>query len=245
VRHTVHMCRPTQGCASLCAVRETLSPVSPVETRALSLAAITGWWEGELKTDEDAILPARLRHARQPQKFCMDDDRHHAEVPDRSGFAPGLSHSPQSALRGLATVFHALALSARRPCSLFAWRAAELARAGYFPVARAHVRRPAVPAARQTGRRCVSKAGSRAPAALPQQLAECEEVTETAEKLNHGALTARDLVQGSHFAEARTKPLLQEVLNRSCPRQEHRTSTVIDSAPSAGARRPFHPKGRS
>ncbi|MET8957480.1 bifunctional DNA primase/polymerase [Streptomyces sp. NPDC004533] len=136
---------------------------------------------------------------------------------------------------------------ARRPASLPAWLASELARTGHVPPARTPDPAPAVPAARMPRRRA-PKAASRILEPLLDQVAACAAVPEGAgftEKLNRAAFTAGGLAQGGHLTESEARTLLLETANRARPHQERRNVVIIESALSAGAQRPFHPKGRS
>ncbi|WP_369212329.1 hypothetical protein [Streptomyces flavofungini] len=83
---------------------------------------------------------------------------------------------------------------------------------------------------------------------LPAEVAACAAVPEGAsftEKLNRAAYTAGGLVQGRHLAEEAVRDLLREAARTARPAQEARNLTIIESALSAGAQRPLHPRGHS
>ncbi|MFF8430586.1 bifunctional DNA primase/polymerase [Streptomyces sp. NPDC016566] len=136
---------------------------------------------------------------------------------------------------------------ARRPAPLPAWLTAELGRTGHIPSAQTVA--PAAPApGLRPHRRRAPKAAGRILEPLLQQVAACEAVAEGAsftEKLNRAAYTAGGLAQAGHLTESEARSLLLEAANRARPHQERRSVVIIDSALSAGAQRPFHPKGRS
>ncbi|MFD7004344.1 bifunctional DNA primase/polymerase [Streptomyces mirabilis] len=136
---------------------------------------------------------------------------------------------------------------ARHPAPLPAWLAAELARTGHVPPAAALDSRTTTHAASPPRRRA-PKAAGRILEPLLEQVVACEAIPEGAgftEKLNRAAFTAGGLVRAGHLAENEARSLLLEGANRARPQQEHRNGTIIESALSAGAQRPFHPKGRS
>ncbi|MFJ3310145.1 bifunctional DNA primase/polymerase [Streptomyces sp. NPDC086549] len=136
---------------------------------------------------------------------------------------------------------------ARHPAPLPTWLAAELARTGHTPAAGTPDPASVVPGPRRPRRRA-PKAAARILEPLLDQVTACEAVPEGAgftEKLNRAAFTAGGLIQGGHLAETEARMLLLEAAGRARPHQERRNTTIIDSALSAGARRPLHPKGRS
>ncbi|MGW3149494.1 bifunctional DNA primase/polymerase [Streptomyces sp. NPDC001177] len=134
--------------------------------------------------------------------------------------------------------------TARHPAPLPDWLALELARTGHVP----QIQTPdpdSVPAAPP---RRAPKTANRVLESLLAQVAACEPFPEGAgftEKLNRAAFTAGGLVQGGHLAESEARVLLLEAAHRARPHQERRNAMIIDSALSAGAQRPFHPRGRS
>jgi hypothetical protein len=132
---------------------------------------------------------------------------------------------------------------ARRPAPLPDWLAAELARTGHIPRARV----PSVPPPRRRPRRAPT-AASRILQPLLEEVAACAAVPEGAsftEKLNRAAFTAGGLIQGGHLVESEVRAELLEKANQARPHQTRRSISIIDSALSAGAERPFHPRGRS
>ncbi|MCX4460712.1 bifunctional DNA primase/polymerase [Streptomyces sp. NBC_01728] len=136
---------------------------------------------------------------------------------------------------------------ARMPAPLPSWLAAELTRTGHVVSSRPAESPAAVPVPR-TPRRRAHKAAERILEPLLQQVTACGAVPQGVgftEKLNRAAYTAGGLVRAGHLAESEARTLLQEAANRARPGQEHRILVVIDSALSAGAQHPFHPKGRS
>ncbi|MFH8492284.1 bifunctional DNA primase/polymerase [Streptomyces longisporoflavus] len=136
---------------------------------------------------------------------------------------------------------------ARYPAPLPRWLAIELARTHHVPVP-VPVPQPAVPDAPRPRRRCSVKGAERLLDPLVAEVAACAAVPEGAsftEKLNRAAYTAGGLVQGGHLTEAEVRDLLLEAARTARPAQEHRNLTIIESALSAGAQRPLHPRGRS
>ncbi|MGW2563354.1 bifunctional DNA primase/polymerase [Streptomyces sp. NPDC001514] len=135
---------------------------------------------------------------------------------------------------------------ASRPAPLPEWLAAELTRTGHEPPTRSVEAALAPPVGR--ARRRSPRAADRVLEPLLAEVAACEAIPEGAsftEKLNRAAFTAGGLLQGGHLAENDARNLLLEIANRARPHQERRNSMIIDSALSAGAQRPFHPRGRS
>ncbi|MEU3795971.1 bifunctional DNA primase/polymerase [Streptomyces fructofermentans] len=133
--------------------------------------------------------------------------------------------------------------TARYPAPLPSWLAEELTRTGHVPSATST--EPTPPVAR------VRRAPKRAASVLEQLLAEvrgCAATSEGAgftEKLNRAAYTAGGLVQGGHVSESDARADLLEAARYARPSQDHRSQSIINSALSAGAQRPFHPQGRS
>ncbi|WP_432190591.1 bifunctional DNA primase/polymerase [Streptomyces sp. Tue6028] len=135
----------------------------------------------------------------------------------------------------------------RKPAPLPEWLAQELARTGHMVALERATNAPPVPALRPQRRRAPKRA-ARILDPLLTQVAACQAVPQGAgftEKLNRAAYTAGGLVQGGHLAENEARQLLLDAANCARPQQERRNSTIIDSALSAGAQRPLHPKGRS
>jgi hypothetical protein len=138
----------------------------------------------------------------------------------------------------------------RTPAPLPAWLAAELARTGHVPAPAPHTApatasRPPLP---RPARRRAPRAATRVLEPLLDEVARCAAVTEGAgftEKLNRAAYAAGGLVQGGHLAERDVRDLLLETACQARPYQERRNLSIIESALSAGAQRPFHPQGRS
>lgn len=136
---------------------------------------------------------------------------------------------------------------AHSPAPLAAWLTADLARTGHVRGVQASEPTAPVPDTRPPRRRAHEAAG-RILEPLFQQVAACEAVAEGAgftEKLNRAAYTAGGLVQAGHLPGSEARSLLLEAANRARPHQERRNVVIIDSALSAGAQRPFHPRGRS
>ncbi|MEV6404053.1 bifunctional DNA primase/polymerase [Streptomyces sp. NPDC003011] len=136
---------------------------------------------------------------------------------------------------------------ARQPALLPDWLAVELARTGHVPAAPASPQTAqAVPSARRPRR--APTAASRLLAPLLAEVEACAAIPEGAgftEKLNRAAFTAGGLIQGGHLKEIDVRAQLLEAANRARPHLERRSLSIIDSALSAGAQRPFHPRGRS
>ncbi|MDT0616275.1 bifunctional DNA primase/polymerase [Streptomyces lancefieldiae] len=134
---------------------------------------------------------------------------------------------------------------ARLPAPLPAWLAAELARTGHtpppLPPSRPALPRPARP-------RGAAKSSHRLMEPLLAEIAECATVPEGAsftEKLNRAAYIAGGLVAGGHLTQSEARHLLETAARPARPHQERRIHTIIESALSAGAQRPLHPRGRS
>jgi len=132
----------------------------------------------------------------------------------------------------------------RDPAPLPAWLAAELTRTGHdmqaspVPVSvlrsGGHARVPRTGAAQallrsliETVRDCVAHA----------------EGTGFTEKLNRAAFTAGGLARAGHLNHAEARQELAEAAHYARPHQNRRNETIIAAGLSAGARRPFHPKG--
>lgn len=132
--------------------------------------------------------------------------------------------------------------SVREPAPLPSWLAAELMRTGHV------IETPLVPGPRP---RSTSRQPRTAPAQailqpLIETVRECAayaEGTGFTEKLNRAAYTAGGLVGAGHLNQAEARQELAEAAHYARPRQTHRSETIIDAALSAGASRPFHPKG--
>ncbi|MFG2503299.1 bifunctional DNA primase/polymerase [Streptomyces sp. NPDC048441] len=139
--------------------------------------------------------------------------------------------------------------AARVPEPLPDWLAAELARTRHVPApaaAPAQIPRPAA-APEATRRRRSVKGAERLLNPLLAEVAACAATPEGAsftEKLNRAAYTAGGLVQGGHLARGEARALLLETARAARPAQEGRNLTIIESALSAGAQRPLHPRGR-
>ncbi|MGW6056019.1 bifunctional DNA primase/polymerase [Streptomyces sp. NPDC055189] len=134
----------------------------------------------------------------------------------------------------------------RYPAPLPQWLADELVRTRHVP---APMPQPAaVPDASRPRRRRSVKGAGRLLDPLVAEVAACGAVPEGAsfmEKLNRAAYTAGGLVRGGHLTEAEVRQLLLEAARTARPAREHRNLTIIESALSAGAQRPLHPRGRS
>ncbi|MGW2974927.1 bifunctional DNA primase/polymerase, partial [Streptomyces mirabilis] len=101
----------------------------------------------------------------------------------------------------------------------------------------------AVPPARRAPKRA-----GRVLEPLLEDVRACGAVPEGAgftEKLNRAAYTAGGLVQGGHVIEAEVREQLLDAATDARPHQEQRSRSIINSALSAGAQRPLHPRGRS
>ncbi|WP_069173740.1 bifunctional DNA primase/polymerase [Streptomyces griseus] len=132
----------------------------------------------------------------------------------------------------------------RDPAPLPAWLAAELTRTGHVTQAPS----VPVPVPRSGGHARVPRSG--AAQALVQPLIETvracaayAEGTGFTEKLNRAAFTAGGLAAAGHLNQAEARQELAEAAHYARPHQTRRNETIIDAALSAGARRPFHPKG--
>ncbi|MFI0241817.1 bifunctional DNA primase/polymerase [Streptomyces sp. NPDC016845] len=144
---------------------------------------------------------------------------------------------------------------ARTPASLPQWLADELTRTGHVPGAQEPPQAPSgapgasgVSVAARVSRRRAPAAANRILEPLLAEVTACAATPEGAsftEKLNRAAYAAGGLVHGGHLAEAEVRDLLEAAARQARPHQERRNLAVIDSALSAGAQRPFHPRGRS
>lgn len=134
--------------------------------------------------------------------------------------------------------------AARQPAPLPGWLAAELVRTHHVP---AEIPQAAAPDVAPRRRRSV-KGAERLLDPLLGEVSACAATPEGAsftEKLNRAAYTAGGLVQAGHLAEGETRTLLLEAARAARPAQEGRNLAIIESALSAGAQRPLHPRGRS
>lgn len=133
---------------------------------------------------------------------------------------------------------------ARRPAPLPDWLAAELARTGHVPAKE----QPAAVPAPAAPRRRAPRTAHRLLDPLLAEVAACAAVPQGAsftEKLNRAAFTAGGLVEGGHLTGPDVHALLLEAACSARPQQDRRNRAIIESALSAGARRPLHPRGRS
>ncbi|WP_434744816.1 bifunctional DNA primase/polymerase [Streptomyces sp. A-14] len=129
----------------------------------------------------------------------------------------------------------------RIPAPLPRWLAAELVRTHHV---RAAIPRPAA----SHRRRHSAKGAERLLTPLLDEVSACAATPQGAsftEKLNRAAYTAGGLVQGGHLPEEEAHTLLLEAARAARPAQESRNLTIIETALSAGAQRPLHPRGRS
>ncbi|MFE9138075.1 bifunctional DNA primase/polymerase [Streptomyces sp. NPDC007355] len=134
---------------------------------------------------------------------------------------------------------------ARHPAPLPDWLAADLDRTGHLPPEQGAKSNP--PSLKSPARRA-PKAANRILQPLLDEVAACAAVpcgASFTEKLNRAAFTAGGLAQTGHLATAEIRELLCETARQARPHQEGRNISIIDSALSAGAQRPFHLKGRS
>ncbi|MEV7251943.1 bifunctional DNA primase/polymerase [Streptomyces cyaneofuscatus] len=131
----------------------------------------------------------------------------------------------------------------RHPAPLPQWLAAELVRTHHVPAEIPHPTSPETPRRRRRS----GKAAERLLTPLIEEVSACVGTPEGAsftEKLNRAAYTAGGLIQGGHLLEGEARTLLLEAARRARPAQEGRNLTIIESALSAGAQRPLHPRGR-
>ncbi|MEU2835212.1 bifunctional DNA primase/polymerase [Streptomyces lavendulae] len=133
---------------------------------------------------------------------------------------------------------------ARLPAPLPDWLAAELTRTKHLVDGDAPVRSGAMAACPLP-----SPGGTGAHRLLGPLLAEvhgCAAVPQGAsftEKLNRAAYTAGGLVAAGYLTDAEARELLAASADEARPHQSHRSLAVINSALSAGLRRPLHLKG--
>ncbi|MFF3934218.1 bifunctional DNA primase/polymerase [Streptomyces hirsutus] len=132
--------------------------------------------------------------------------------------------------------------SVREPAPLPAWLAAELTRTGHV------IQTSPVPDLRpySTGRRPQTGAAQALLQPLIETVRECAahaEGTGFTEKLNRAAYTAGGLAGAGHLNQAEARQELAGAAHYARPHQTRRSETIIDAALSAGASRPFHPKG--
>ncbi|MCY0951527.1 bifunctional DNA primase/polymerase [Streptomyces sp. H27-S2] len=132
-----------------------------------------------------------------------------------------------------------------QPAPLPAWLAHELQRTGHLPAPHIPASRPVPPRARQA----VLAAGggqnkaSRLLASLLAEVTACAQVAEGAgftEKLNRAAYTFGGLVAAGHFTESAAQEALREAADSARPGQDQRSSQIIRSGMTAGARHPLH-----
>ncbi|WP_443045400.1 bifunctional DNA primase/polymerase [Streptomyces sp. NBC_00342] len=138
--------------------------------------------------------------------------------------------------------------AAREPAPLPAWLAAELKRTGHVPEAVSASLAPSGAPVPMRRSRPATKAAERLLEPLLAEVTACRTVREGAsftEKLNRAAYTAGGLVEGGHLSGADARSLLAETARTARPHQERRNFMVIESALSAGAQRPLHPRGSS
>lgn len=132
---------------------------------------------------------------------------------------------------------------ARQPAALPRWLAADLARTGHVPGPEGPaVQVPARP------RRRAPRSAHRVLEPLLAEVAACAAAAEGAgftEKLNRAAFTAGGLLPGGHLGEGEARELLLQAAGAARPHQQRRNAAIIESALSAGAQRPFHPRGHS
>lgn len=136
----------------------------------------------------------------------------------------------------------------RRPALLPPWLAAELVRTGHSHPARHKPKSAVDPPPSKLPQRRAPGAASRVLERLITEVADCAAIPEGAtftEKLNRAAFTAGGLIKGGHLIEEEARTLLEEIAYRARPHQQHRNVMIIESALSAGAQRPFHPRGHS
>jgi hypothetical protein len=129
----------------------------------------------------------------------------------------------------------------RQPAPLPEWIATELQRTGHL------LQAPPVPALRRTTspRRHASHP-HRVLRHLLEEVENCAVQTEGAaftEKLNRAAWTAGGLSAAGHLSHDDAREQLRQAAQHARPHQTHRNEAIIDAALTAGATRPFHPKG--
>lgn len=134
----------------------------------------------------------------------------------------------------------------RLPAVLPDWLAAELARTGHVAADRPAQNQPV--AGPPPRRRRATKAAERLLEPLLADVTACaaaQEGTSFTEKLNRAGYTAGGLVQAGHLTEPEARTALLEAAAAARPHQQRRNLSIIESALSAGAQRPLHPRGRS
>ncbi|MGW4895849.1 bifunctional DNA primase/polymerase [Kitasatospora sp. NPDC004240] len=139
----------------------------------------------------------------------------------------------------------------RRPTPLPVWLAQELLRTDHAPEPGTAYRAPLPP---PRARQAVLAAGGGTPGtprtltALLAEVAVCAAAAEGmgfTDKLNRAAFTAGGLVAAGYLTERDAQNLLYDVSASARPHQQRRNESIIRSGLAAGARRPFHPRGRA
>ncbi|MGW8355512.1 bifunctional DNA primase/polymerase [Streptomyces wedmorensis] len=133
--------------------------------------------------------------------------------------------------------------SVREPALLPVWLAVELTRTGHViqlaPSPQPRPRPSAGPRRQGSGAQALLQP-------LIETVRECAaqaEGTSFTEKLNRAAYTAGGLVGAGYLNQTEARQKLAEAAHYARPHQTHRSETIIEAALSAGASRPFHPKG--
>ncbi|MFF2631154.1 bifunctional DNA primase/polymerase [Kitasatospora griseola] len=137
----------------------------------------------------------------------------------------------------------------RTPAPLPTWLAAELLRTHHADQPAAAPAAMPPPRARQAvtahaGRTSMPKAL----ATLLDDVRACAgtpEGTAFSEKLNRAAFTAGGLAAAGLLTEDHAEELLTSAAQAARPHQHRRSESIIRAALTAGARHPFHPRGRS
>jgi hypothetical protein len=130
----------------------------------------------------------------------------------------------------------------RDPAPLPAWLAAELTRTGHVTGV-APVPGPRPPRPARLPRPGAAQALLQPLIETVRECAAHAEGTGFTEKLNRAAYTAGGLAGAGHLNQAETRQELAEAAHYARPHQTRRNETIIEAAFSAGASRPFHPKG--
>ncbi|MFD4862522.1 bifunctional DNA primase/polymerase [Streptomyces atratus] len=130
----------------------------------------------------------------------------------------------------------------RAPAPLPAWLSAELKRTGHV------IQASPVPAPRPARQARLPQTGAAQALLQPliETVRECAAFTEGTgftEKLNRAAYTAGGLAAAGHLNQAEARQELAEAAHYARPHQTRRSESIIDAALSAGASRPFYPKG--
>ncbi|MFE7045483.1 bifunctional DNA primase/polymerase [Streptomyces atratus] len=130
----------------------------------------------------------------------------------------------------------------RAPAPLPAWLSAELKRTGHV------IQASPVPAPRPARQARLPQTGAAQALLQPliETVRECAafaEGTGFTEKLNRAAYTAGGLAAAGHLSQAEARQELAEAAHYARPHQTRRSESIIDAALSAGASRPFYPKG--